>query len=104
MSLCIYPRRAAGRLQAVLATRDRMRGLLGLLIDDPRPDGPYGSGVRGGPGDGFERECNDLAAVHLFAPVGAQAEFGVGEVLVQQRRRLAKAVGVGPEGRRAGAG
>ena len=24
-----------GRLQAVLATRDRMRGLLGLLIDDP---------------------------------------------------------------------
>jgi hypothetical protein len=25
---------------AVLATRDRMRGLLGLLIDDPRPDGP----------------------------------------------------------------
>jgi GAF domain-containing protein len=26
-----------GRLQAVLATRGRMRGLLGLLIKDPRP-------------------------------------------------------------------
>jgi signal transduction protein with GAF and PtsI domain len=25
------------RLQAVLGTRDQMRGLLGLLIDDPRP-------------------------------------------------------------------
>jgi hypothetical protein len=44
MSLCIYPRWAAGRLQAVLATRGRMRGLLGLLIDDPRPDGPMGQG------------------------------------------------------------
>ena len=33
-----------GRLQAVLATRDRMRSLLGLLIDDPRPDGPNGQG------------------------------------------------------------
>jgi hypothetical protein len=45
-----------------------------------------------------------LAAVHLLALFDADAEFGVGEVLAQQRGRLAKAVGVGAEGRRATAG
>jgi hypothetical protein len=45
-----------------------------------------------------------LAAVHLLARSDADAEFGVGKVLAQQRRRLAKAVGVGTEGRRATAG
>jgi len=62
------------------------------------------SGFRRGPGYGFQREVDDLAAVHLLAPFDAEAEFGVGEVLVQQRRRLAQAVGVGAEGRRATAG
>jgi len=32
-----------------------------------------------------------------------EAEFGAGEVLAQQCRRLAEAVGVGAEGRRAAA-
>ncbi len=82
----------------------RPESLPHLQLDDPRPDGPYGSGLRGGPCYGFQREVNDLAAVHLFAPSDTQAEFGAGEVPVQQRRRLAKAVGVGPEGRRASAG
>ena len=33
-----------GRLQAVLATRDRMRGLLRLLIDDPARTALMGQG------------------------------------------------------------
>src|SRR5580704_5239138 len=40
-----------------------------------------GSGLRGGPCYGFQREVDDLAAVHLLAFFGAEAEFGVGEVL-----------------------
>jgi hypothetical protein len=41
------------------------------------------SGLRGGPCYGFQRELNDLAAVHLFALSDTEAEFSVGEVLVQ---------------------
>jgi hypothetical protein len=53
------------------------------------------SRLRGSPCYGFQREVDDLAAVHLLASSDAEAEFGVGEVLAQQCRRLAKAGGVG---------
>ena len=39
------------------------------------------SGLPGGPCYGFQREVDDLAAVHLLAFFGADAEFGVGEML-----------------------
>jgi hypothetical protein len=88
---------ALRRLSSLLWLRDLVRSPRQL----PRR---HRSGLRGGPCYGFQREVNDLVAVQLFAPSDTQAEFGVGEVLVQQRRRLAKAVGVGAEGRRATAG
>lgn len=62
-----------------------------------------GSGLRGGPCHGLQRKLDDLVAVHLLAFSGVEAEFGAGEVLAQQCRRLAEAVGVGAEGRRAAA-
>jgi muconolactone delta-isomerase len=46
-------------------------------VDDVR------SGLRGGPGYGLQRELDDLAAVHLLAFSGVEAEFGPGEVLAQ---------------------
>jgi hypothetical protein len=50
------------------------------------------SGLRGGPCYGLQRELDDLAPVHLLAVAGVEAEFGAGEVLAQQCRRLAEAV------------
>src|SRR5205823_10490807 len=63
----------------------------------------FGPGLRGGPGYGVQRELDDLAAAHLLAFSGVQAEFGASEVLVKQCRRPAETVGVGAEGRRAAA-
>jgi hypothetical protein len=51
----------------------------------------------------LQRELDDLTPVHLLASAGVDAEFGAGEVLAQQCRRLAEAVGVGAERRRAAA-
>jgi hypothetical protein len=51
----------------------------------------------------LQRELDDLTPVHPLASAGVEAEFGAGEVLAQQRRRLAEAVGVGAERRRAAA-
>jgi hypothetical protein len=51
----------------------------------------------------LQRELDDLAAVHLLAFSGVEAEFGAGEVLVESCRRQAEAVSVGAEGRRAAA-
>jgi len=44
----------------------------------------------------LQRELDDLAPVHLLASAGVEAEFGAGEVLAQQCRRLAEAVGGAP--------
>jgi hypothetical protein len=51
----------------------------------------------------LQRELDDLTPVHLLALAGVEAECGAGEVLGQPCRRLAEAVGVGAEGRRAAA-
>jgi hypothetical protein len=41
------------------------------------------SRLRGGPCYRFQREADDLAAVHLLALFDADAEFGAGELLAQ---------------------
>ena len=73
-----------------------------------KPQAPFlcsmSTRLRGGPGDGVEREVDDLGAVQLFAFVDAGAELGVGQMVAQQCRGLAQEVGVGAVGWCAAAG